>query len=834
MLLRHEVYGERNLYANDLRAEKTRTFAHLRIDPLVHSDGSMFYTGSRDLLKGVPLNSPTRYEIGLDEWVTITLLDANHCLGAIMFLIEGAKGSILHTGDFRAEAWFLESLKRSPSLQPYLAPAGPPPGGRRGGSLFSLAQTLDAIYLDTACVLSNISVPTKNEATTGLVELMQLFPDNTHFFINSWTWGYEDILKAVATAFQAHIHVDRYKHGIYNHISDTFLHRIATLDASATRFHACERFDRCDHVAVDEDPQQGIVSKSRMGHHVVYVNPVTMGSTSWMLYLQDTKSRLAKGEVVNNLLVPLSRHSPLPELRAFVSLFRPRKVVPNTLIPRLNGLDWLCINTMFADCLSESPSEPTRVDTEVQPIVDSTVLDELDVALQNLVGDGAEEVAKQWADDGKLRKKLAVVRAFLGTKEQHLVDTLLGAEANFQDESKDDFVEQGKGKGKQAAGPRESDEDTNYSEDDDRGRTAHILFASLAGLDETEAPWWTSSPPSSPAQKGKLQNPMPSTGAVAGQDTTPRAGPSRLEPLTPDSSQQVAKRAGKKRPRQASPPQTPTHRQRTGNRPESPICLFSSSPTRPPPKKRKRLENVPKPQTQIQPPPPVSTKPLDPTPPLNEVNNVFEARLPVPSNSTNNNNMPRVRVTVFNGTPAQQARPEPVQVRPPDPPSKSSKSDLKPSERRKWYPPQRSTEGVGENLDTSKYDDRAKRNLQCLNIAEQLSRARPDLVSPAWEAKRAKLVARQVKYDSKHQYLAQIENKDQNVGQPATAAEGEPQAFSYETVRESLSANDVDWNRSRLMAEGFKRELQSGRKPSIPMLMCTDYGFEPKPAAADG
>ncbi len=53
MLLRHEVYGERNLYANDLRAEKTRTFAHLRVDPVVSSDGSMFYTGSRDLLVSI-------------------------------------------------------------------------------------------------------------------------------------------------------------------------------------------------------------------------------------------------------------------------------------------------------------------------------------------------------------------------------------------------------------------------------------------------------------------------------------------------------------------------------------------------------------------------------------------------------------------------------------------------------------------------------------------------------------------------------------------------------------------------------------------------------------
>lgn len=50
MLLRHEVYSERELYASEIRAEKVRTYAHLKVDPFVQPDGSMFYSGSRDLL----------------------------------------------------------------------------------------------------------------------------------------------------------------------------------------------------------------------------------------------------------------------------------------------------------------------------------------------------------------------------------------------------------------------------------------------------------------------------------------------------------------------------------------------------------------------------------------------------------------------------------------------------------------------------------------------------------------------------------------------------------------------------------------------------------------
>ena len=54
------------------------------------------------------------------------------------YLVQGSQGSILHTGDFLAESSFLESLAEDPFPKPLLA---------QGGN-----QTLDAIYIDTACV----------------------------------------------------------------------------------------------------------------------------------------------------------------------------------------------------------------------------------------------------------------------------------------------------------------------------------------------------------------------------------------------------------------------------------------------------------------------------------------------------------------------------------------------------------------------------------------------------------------------------------------------------------------------------------------------------------
>lgn len=49
----------------------------------------------------IPLNTPTEIELTPRLRIRVTLLDANHCLGAVMFLIEGDGKAVLYTGDIR-------------------------------------------------------------------------------------------------------------------------------------------------------------------------------------------------------------------------------------------------------------------------------------------------------------------------------------------------------------------------------------------------------------------------------------------------------------------------------------------------------------------------------------------------------------------------------------------------------------------------------------------------------------------------------------------------------------------------------------------------------------
>jgi DNA cross-link repair 1C protein len=56
------------------------------------------YKNLRSRLKSIPLETPTTIELHLGRTIRVTLLPANHCVGAVMFLIEGAGKSILYTG----------------------------------------------------------------------------------------------------------------------------------------------------------------------------------------------------------------------------------------------------------------------------------------------------------------------------------------------------------------------------------------------------------------------------------------------------------------------------------------------------------------------------------------------------------------------------------------------------------------------------------------------------------------------------------------------------------------------------------------------------------------
>ena len=180
-----------------------------------------------------------------------------------MFLIEGSGKAILYTGDIRSESWWVNSLVRNPVLLPYATGA----------------RTLDTIYLDTTFASKAglyRDFQSKAQGLKELVEKVRLYPKESVFFVEAWTFGYEDVWIALSSFLEQKIHLDQYRYGIYASLAKAN-NGLGCLESPAlagfkvgnhykegcltrdhrTRIHSCERGFACP--VIDEFRNPNIV-----------------------------------------------------------------------------------------------------------------------------------------------------------------------------------------------------------------------------------------------------------------------------------------------------------------------------------------------------------------------------------------------------------------------------------------------------------------------------------------------------------------------------------------------------------------------------------------------
>lgn len=238
ILLRLEKYPHRMNFAKGILETRKQTYRHLK-----------------KLLKPIPLETPTMIELKPGLSIRVTLFDANHCVGAVMFLIEGGGKSVLYTGDIRSEPWWVNALTRHPLLIPYLSTGKQTP-----------LKRLDNIYLDTTFAHKDDPYrhfPTKAEGLSELLFAVSKYPKGTLFYFDSWTFGYEDVWQALSAHLMSKIHVDDYRFGLYTalangaepkapevskllgfHCGNHF--QEGCLTARSAQLHSCERGTGCD------------------------------------------------------------------------------------------------------------------------------------------------------------------------------------------------------------------------------------------------------------------------------------------------------------------------------------------------------------------------------------------------------------------------------------------------------------------------------------------------------------------------------------------------------------------------------------------------------------
>lgn len=296
-------------------------------------------SAKQSLLRAVPLECPTLILLGT-EHISITLFDANHCPGAVMFLVESSSKSILYTGDMRAEDTFLARILANPLLTPYT----------------SGLKILDCLYLDTSASYGGSEYPSKADGCLQLIRAMAAYPPLTSFYINAWCLGYEDIWLAVARCFNVKVHVDDYRKAMFqsllnsdysfgNAFCGTIGCNVLTTDAGSTRFHSCESMDPCQARSNFSDTEVYIKTVNTTRSSVDCQSDIVEGEHNTQVRIQSyclDNTTTIHGEISQTstsdsievdgrllprvLIVPFARHSSYPELVRFVKAFRPRRV----------------------------------------------------------------------------------------------------------------------------------------------------------------------------------------------------------------------------------------------------------------------------------------------------------------------------------------------------------------------------------------------------------------------------------------------------------------------------------------------------------------------------
>ncbi|XP_034393409.1 5' exonuclease Apollo [Cyclopterus lumpus] len=226
-----------------------------------------------------PLELDEPYLLPLDdigkERLTVTLINANHCPGAVMFLFEGYFGSILYTGDFR----YTPSMLREPCLRSN--------------------ATIDVLYLDNTNCDPNRTLPSRQRATQQIKEIIRRHLDH-NVVIGLYALGKESLLLELAMEFKTWIEVsfERMETLKVLELPDVF-----TTEPGAGRIRAVEQSVICSATLNQwnkEQPTLAIIPTSRP---LVSFHP-------------------------NVHVVPYSDHSSYQELEDFVSALKPTSLVP--------------------------------------------------------------------------------------------------------------------------------------------------------------------------------------------------------------------------------------------------------------------------------------------------------------------------------------------------------------------------------------------------------------------------------------------------------------------------------------------------------------------------
>lgn len=321
---------------------RKRPYRHLRrteqeCKSLFHQTGIQALT-PWDLLIPLPFDKPIQIQYNAKMKIRLTLLPANHMPGSTMFLIEGSRGAVLHTGDLRAEHNFVQDLIAKSHLgrlsilpSPFLnSPAlSSPKTETQMKSSNRYGSTLESVYLDTERIMDSQEPLLRSKAINDVLQIIKLYPKSTPFHIDLWTSGYEEFCIGLQKTFSGEeeeglIHIDRYKAELFEIMSKGEAEFASLTKIVRQEKEKCGRFCISDNA--DCMQREGVI---RIKPHESISVKVWQEKRKELIE-QIKQARKGKSQFPIEIPLPIQRHSPLPELYRMIACLKPRNLIANT------------------------------------------------------------------------------------------------------------------------------------------------------------------------------------------------------------------------------------------------------------------------------------------------------------------------------------------------------------------------------------------------------------------------------------------------------------------------------------------------------------------------
>lgn len=258
-----------------------------------------------------------------DGAFTVTVFDAHHCPGAVMFLFEGYFGNVLHTGDCRLTPECLQNL----------------PEKYRGKSGKEPRCKLDLIFLDCTFGRFFQQFPSTHSAIHQVINCIWKHPDAPLVYLICNLLGQEEILQQVSQTFGSKIFADESTKASYKAL-ELIDPDILTQDPSS-RFHLLDGFPKLCETArtLLADAQTNFLSEP------LVIRP----STQW--YVREELSEICntRKQIISEAIkdqhgiwhVCYSMHSSKEELEWALQILAPKWVVSTTPGCRAVDLDYV-------------------------------------------------------------------------------------------------------------------------------------------------------------------------------------------------------------------------------------------------------------------------------------------------------------------------------------------------------------------------------------------------------------------------------------------------------------------------------------------------------------